>query len=147
VSGLHHVELCPRSLRYYTTGRPQGLCRKQTRWCMAPLRGMANSPRPARSKARVSENLERHQAEQLAWPSRRGHANASRRMARFIGDPNQIAASRESDTLCRTTTSPLPEGTVVDSFFLGIDWTTVAMVIGVLTSVIAAVVYIRPDGR
>jgi hypothetical protein len=29
---------------------------------------------------------------------------------------------------------------VVDSFFLSIDWTTVAMVIGVLTSVIAAVV-------
>jgi hypothetical protein len=31
VSGLHHVELRPRSLRYYTTERPQRLCRKQTR--------------------------------------------------------------------------------------------------------------------
>jgi len=30
VSGLHHVELRPRSLRYYTTERPQRLCRKQT---------------------------------------------------------------------------------------------------------------------
>jgi hypothetical protein len=25
MSGLHHVELCPRSLKHYTTGRPQGL--------------------------------------------------------------------------------------------------------------------------
>jgi hypothetical protein len=31
VSGLHHVELRPRSLRYCTTERPQRLCRKQTR--------------------------------------------------------------------------------------------------------------------
>jgi hypothetical protein len=31
VSGLHHVELRPRSLRYYTTERPQRLCRKQAR--------------------------------------------------------------------------------------------------------------------
>jgi hypothetical protein len=61
-------------------------------------------------------------------------------------DPNQIAASRESDTLCRTTTNPL-EGRVVDSFFLSIDWITVAMVIGVLVSVIAALVYIGPTGR
>jgi hypothetical protein len=30
VSGLHHVELRPRSLRYYTTERPQRLYRKQT---------------------------------------------------------------------------------------------------------------------
>jgi type III secretory pathway component EscS len=36
---------------------------------------------------------------------------------------------------------------MVDSFFLSIDWTTVAMLIGVLVSVIGAVVYIRPDGR
>jgi hypothetical protein len=30
VSGLHHVELRPRSLRYHTTESPQRLCRKQT---------------------------------------------------------------------------------------------------------------------
>jgi type III secretory pathway component EscS len=35
---------------------------------------------------------------------------------------------------------------MVDSFFLSIDWTTVAMVIGVLVSVIAALFYVRPNG-
>jgi type III secretory pathway component EscS len=35
---------------------------------------------------------------------------------------------------------------VVD-LFLSINWITVAMVIGVLMSVIAAVVYIRPNGH
>jgi hypothetical protein len=36
---------------------------------------------------------------------------------------------------------------MVDSFFVRIDWITVAMVIGVLISVIAALVYIRPNGH
>jgi hypothetical protein len=34
---------------------------------------------------------------------------------------------------------------MVDSFIMRIDWITVAMVIGVLISVIAALVYIRPN--
>jgi hypothetical protein len=66
VSGLHHVELCPRSLRYYTTKRPQGLCRKQTRR-MSPFRGMGY---PILGKLRRSRRVRfgHFQTFKCLWP-------------------------------------------------------------------------------
>jgi hypothetical protein len=47
--------------------------------------------------------------------------------------------------LCATARKPLGGKAMVDSFFLYIDWTTVAMVIGLLASLVAVLFYGRRD--
>jgi disulfide bond formation protein DsbB len=47
--------------------------------------------------------------------------------------------------LCATARKPLSGKAMVDSFFLHVDWTTVAMVIGLLASLIAILFYGQRD--
>src|ERR1700751_5494174 len=71
-----------------------------------------------------------------------------RRRAVCVFDLNQITGSRKAAMFHASNHQFVsPAGAMVDSFFWSIDWSTVAMAIGVMVSVIAAVFYLPPDGR
>jgi hypothetical protein len=60
VSGLHHVELCPRSLRYYTTdaeSRRGGACRPCVGWRHSILGKFRRSATSALGQKRTSAHV------------------------------------------------------------------------------------------